>query len=102
MWDKKCESNPSSGYNTLWIVDLDTKDKGLLAILVDRINKCRAKYSDITRDIISTANGYHIITIGFDLQQFKQILITEGIDYLDVHKDNPTLLYYAENGRKDL
>ena len=99
VWDKKCGSNPSSDYDTLWIVDVDTKDKGLLGILVDRINKCRAKYPDITRDVVSTANGYHIITIGFDLHQFKQILIMEKIDELDVHKDNPTLLYYAENGR---
>lgn len=102
VWDKKCGSNPASDYDTLWIVDIDTKDKGLLGILVDRINKCRAKYPDVTRDIISTANGYHIITIGFDLHQFKQILIMEKIDVLDVHKDNPTLLYYAENGRENL
>jgi hypothetical protein len=102
VWDKKCGSNPASDYDTLWIVDVDTKDKGLLGILVDRINKCRAKYPDVTRDIVSTANGYHIITIGFDLHQFKQILIMEKIDALDVHKDNPTLLYYAENGRENL
>jgi hypothetical protein len=26
----------------------------------------------------------------------------EFFEDVDIHKDNPTLLYYAENGRKDL
>lgn len=102
VWDKKCGSNPASNYDHLWIVDVDSKDILYVTTIISLINKCRAKYPEKIMDIIPTAAGCHLITIGFDIHQFKQLLVMEHLDYLDVHKDNPTLLYYAENGRKDL
>ena len=41
------------------------------------------------------AKGYHLITIGFDVQQFNQKLAIKNMDPIDIQKDNPTLLYYA-------
>ena len=38
---------------------------------------------------LPTANGVHFITKPFDLQRFKEIYPNT-----DVHKNNPTLLYY--------
>ena len=37
---------------------------------------------------IPTKSGYHLITTPFNLQQFK-----EEYPDIDVHKNNPTLLY---------
>ena len=48
-------------------------------------------------DVIETAQGCHLITKKFNSETFK-----ERFEDIDIHKDNPTLLYYAENGRKDL
>ena len=102
VWDKKCGSNPASNYDHLWIVDVDSKDITYIASIISIINNCRAKYPEKVLDIIPTAAGCHLITIGFDIHQFKQLLVIEHKEHLDVHKDNPTLLYYAENGRENL
>ena len=102
VWDKKCRSNPASNYDHLWIVDIDSKDVTYIASIIAIINNCRAKYPEKVLDIIPTSAGCHLITIGFDIHQFNQLLVIEHLDYLDVHKDNPTLLYYAENGRENL
>lgn len=39
--------------------------------------------------------GIHVITLGFDLEQFKQQLAIAKLDNIDIHKDNPTILYYS-------
>ena len=79
VWDKKCGSNPSSNYNNLWIVDVDSKDILYVTAIITAVNKCRSKYPKNVLDIIPTAAGCHLITIGFDLHQFKQILLMEKL-----------------------
>ena len=44
---------------------------------------------------IHTVNGIHVITLGFDLEQFKQELAIAKLDNIDIHRDNPTVLYYS-------
>lgn len=39
-------------------------------------------------------DGYHLITIGFDTNQFAQQLAIRNLDSIDIQKDNPTLLYF--------
>ena len=56
------------------------------------IEQCRG---GAVLDYIPTAQGYHLISRGFDVRHFKQLCKIEHID-IDVHKDNPTLLYYAK------
>ena len=41
---------------------------------------------------IPTKNGYHIITKPFNLKQFK-----DKYSDIDVHKNNPTILYIPKN-----
>lgn len=95
VWDKKCGANPAPGYDRLWIVDVDNKE--LLLKIKQLIQKCRsAKTGDSIIDTIPTSQGYHVITIGFDLHHFKQLLKIEQLEDVDVHKDNPTLLYYEK------
>ena len=45
---------------------------------------------------IHTVNGIHVITLGFDLEQFKQKLAIAKLDNVDIHKDNPSVLYYDD------
>lgn len=85
------------GEESRWVVDVDNCDfrKGLDEI-EDFINyKCDPKIDPInvffdTKIIedIPTKSGYHLITTPFNLQQFK-----EKYPDIDVHKNNPTLLY---------
>ena len=72
-----------------WILDIDDKDfdeTEMLKILekeirpVDQGNKFYLK--------VPTPHGFHLITSPFDVGDFKK----RGFQ-LDVHKDNPTILY---------
>ena len=96
IWDKKCGSTTAPNYKHHWIVDIDNKDKGFLITIGRLINLCRGNDDNKIIDIIPTLNGYHLITSEFDLYQFKQKLALEGIVNIDVHKNNPTLLYYEK------
>jgi len=89
------------GEESRWIVDIDynVDDSNLepawedIAYFIDY--KCDPKIDPIntffdTKIIadIPTKNGYHLITTPFNLQQFK-----EKYPDIDVHKNNPTILY---------
>ena len=38
----------------------------------------------------------HVITLGFDLGQFKQKVAIAKLDNIDIHKDNPSVLYHND------
>ena len=75
-------------------MDFDTKDWPLITKYLDIVEECRP--TDIKKVIynIPTVNGIHVITNGFDLEQFKQQLVINKLESIDIHKDNPTVLYY--------
>ena len=54
------------------------------------INGLRGKGSDKIVAEIETKNGCHLITLPFDTDQFE-----ERYSNIDVHKNNPTLLYFS-------
>lgn len=93
VWDKKCGAHPAPGYDKRWIVDIDSKDDEYRLTICKLIEQCRGGK---VFDFIPTSQGYHIITSGFDLHHFKQLLKINRLEDIDVHKDNPTLLYYAK------
>jgi len=71
-----------------WIIDID--DKPSIAWF-DSIGNNLKFYEPFGNKIITkitTKHGFHLITIPFNVQQFKK-------DYplIDVHKNNPTILY---------
>ena len=89
------------GEESRWVVDYDypypeschtDDDVWILEANID--SKCEpvkmmnGKYVSKVIAEIPTKNGVHIITTPFNLQQFKQIYPD-----VDVHKNNPTLLY---------
>ncbi|MCK9446736.1 hypothetical protein M0Q50_07755 [bacterium] len=76
-----------------WVIDYDEKDLDKLKEVENYINTLQPK--DIKNKIycqVKTKNGYHLITSPFNLQDFK-------IKYsdIDVHKQNPTILYMPTN-----
>lgn len=81
-------------YKSKWILDFDTKDWSLINKYLDLVRKCRPKVNKIL-SYVPTVNGIHVITLGFDLEQFKQELAIAKLDNIDIHKDNPTILYYS-------
>jgi hypothetical protein len=88
-----------------WVVDVDYKDFKGEASFLEEVNlvtgtsptgriisalqalQLAAKREPML-EIIPTKNGVHIITRPFNLQVFK-----EHYPFMDVHKDNPTILY---------
>lgn len=85
----------SSNYKSIWILDFDTKDTELINKYLSIAMKCRHSGSRLIFDLIPTVNGVHALTKGFDLEQFKQKLAIAKLDNIDIHKDNPTILYYS-------
>jgi hypothetical protein len=83
-----CCGKYSNETNKKWIIDVDEK------LDLSGLNKISKYINDQqpiglkVEDYIPTKNGWHIITEPFNLQDFKK----EYPD-LDIHKDNPTILY---------
>jgi len=107
IYDHCCGITPKKGEKKRWVVDVDTKDATVIATIIGIVNKCRSanrvtdEYYNNAIASIPTANGYHLITIGFDKQMFKQYLENETDfdetfikEVVDAKKDNPTLLYF--------
>ena len=72
----------------IWVVDVDTKDIAEVEKYKSIINEC-SPFGDKIINVLPTKNGYHIISRPFDLNAFK----LNGGSNIDVHKNNPTLLY---------
>lgn len=78
------------GEEPTWVIDIDDTivTTGQIIDLIDDLEPVDSSgYSKFIAEI-PTKNGYHIITTPFNLQQFK-----EKYPNIDVHKNNPTLLY---------
>jgi hypothetical protein len=85
-----CCGKYSNETNKKWIIDVDEK---LDLSSLNKISKYINDQQPIglkVEDYIPTKNGWHIITEPFNLQDFKK-------DYpdLDIHKNNPTILYIS-------
>lgn len=72
-----------------WILDVDNKmtDKDLL-ILSSIINECLPLRDRTILQFIPSKNGFHLICLPFNLQEFSQ-----KYPNIEIHKDNPTNLY---------
>lgn len=99
IWDSCCGSIRARGYKALWIVDVDSKDEKVAKKVLDIISRCN-KAEDWKYYIIPTVNGYHIICNGFNRVEFNKLLAENNMDKVDMHKNNPTLLYYNDLSSK--
>ena len=85
----------NTNYKPLWILDFDTKDTELITKYLDIAMGCKHAGSGLVFNLVPTVNGFHAITKGFDLNEFSKKLDEINLESIDIHKDNPTVLYYA-------
>ena len=78
-----------TGRNSSWIINIDgDTDDELLSAIELHVNGCRPYGENKIIAKIPTKNGIHIITKPFDKSDFSP---TFGS--IDIHKNNPTVLY---------
>lgn len=72
-----------------WIIDIDDKNMAAISIISSDIKNCEPnrRQSKVIA-LLPTKKGYHLITKPFRLDEFKSMH-----PVIDVHKDNPTILY---------
>lgn len=84
--------------NKLWIVDVDVDNKEELNEKAAKIiNYLMDPKIDAFRYTVPTLNGIHIITTKFDSKAFLEVF--PGVD---IHKDNPTLLYFNPDAHRSI
>lgn len=96
VYDSTCGSTRARGYKPLWVVDLDSKDQEYIDKIKGLINQCNCAYDDRIKLVVPTLHGVHLITRGFDLNRFTQLLKENNLDPIAIQKDSPTLLYFME------
>ena len=79
------------GIESRWVVDID--EKIIWSGIMDFIDTLEP-YSAQTKYIsnIPTKSGWHLITTPFNIMKFKEVYPD-----IDVHKNNPTILYIPDN-----
>lgn len=84
----RCKSSDKT-----FLVDIDTKEKEFVSKCTEYINIFCQPFDNIIKVILTvpTLHGYHIITKPFDVYRFREVYFN-----VDIHKNNPTLLYYKE------
>lgn len=97
VWDSICGSCRAYGYKALWIVDVDEPSN--LDQIRNSIMQCRHN-KEFSLYEIPTVHGFHIVCNGFDVKQFQEMMKFKMIRPVDIHKDNPTLLYYNDLSSK--
>ena len=94
-WDSAC-GKYATGKNKRWIVDVDNgcceDDEETLRNFINGIFPAT---DDRILLKVPTKNGYHLITKPFNLMEFKK-----QYPSIDVHKNNPTLLFAVKKNEK--
>jgi len=84
-WNTSCGMH--NGGDKIWIIDIDVQDMSYINDMRNFIQTQQPEGNKIL-GLIPSKNGFHFITKGFDLREFKK----EYPD-IDIHKNNPTNLY---------
>ena len=90
--DSACGETGACDKNSVWIVDVDTKDKSELEEVMSCVRNAPSNYDDNVIDVLETLHGYHILSRPFNLLSFHKCYTKP----IDIHKNAPTLLYYNE------
>ena len=93
--DKAIVNSRSPKYNRIFILDIDCKDLNIVDVYKDVISKC-SLIENIEYDLLKTVNGYHLLTYRFNQTKFEHLIKLKQLPLIDIHKDNPTLLYYEK------
>lgn len=87
LYRHACGSNKWA--ERLWVVDVDSDNKDVFTLASLKKFIQSIKWNAEIKMVLKTINWCHLITTPFDLQKFK-----EYYPSVDVHKNNPTLLYF--------
>ncbi len=80
-------------HNKKYIIDIDEKNIGLVNSITELIETYEPTNYRKFCYLVPTVAGYHIICKPFNTHKFAQDMIIQN-RRIDVHKNNPTLLYY--------
>ena len=97
IWDSVCGDTRARGYKALWVIDVDNPD--LVDQVEELVRSCKHNESFVMYRV-PTVHGFHLICNGFDTKQFNSLLKDKHLDTIDIHKNNPTLLYYNDLSSK--
>lgn len=86
-YDSVCGSY-SAGKNKSWIIDIDVSDLDVVKSIAESISEVEPK-GDKVKAVLPTKNGFHLITTTFNLSKV-------GFSEIDIHKNNPTILYVPD------
>lgn len=75
-----------------WIVDIDTKDENEVNKIKEIIERCEPLGVQKVVWTVPTLHGVHLITHPFNKMRFRD----NYQETLDMHDNNPTLLYFQE------
>lgn len=79
-------------YEKLFVVDIDLKDLSVLNEISEYIEKQCEPFEYLKLQyIVPTLSGYHLICKPFNVKKFG-----DKYPKIDVHKNNPTLLYFND------
>ena len=87
IWDSVCGGIRARGYKALWVIDVDR--------IEELVRSCKHNENFVMYRV-PTVHGFHLICNGFDTKQFNSLLKDKHLDTIDIHKNNPTLLYYND------
>ena len=87
--DSACGQTGACDKNKTWVVDVDTKDKNEIEEIKTAINNSEPIGEDKIVATIPTLHGYHLISKPFNKMRFHQFYDKE----IDIHDNNPTVLY---------
>lgn len=75
------------GEQSRWVIDLDNYELEEIPPIINAINNIEPIKPKVFATI-KTLSGYHVISSPFNIQQFRELYPN-----IDIHKNNPTLLY---------
>ena len=89
LYESACgQTGACDGFKT-WIVDFDSKDLGELDRIKAIIDSIDPKGVDKIVETVPTRHGYHLITRPFNKKAFYEMYNEK----IDIHDNNPTILY---------
>lgn len=89
LFESACGQTGACDGQKTWIVDFDSKDLVELDRIKNIINSIDPKGVDKIVETVPTRHGYHLITRPFNKKAFYEMYNKN----LDIHDNNPTILY---------
>jgi len=105
-FESACGTSRGDGKKS-WVVDVDDRTSvGFIEDIIKKITASHVQPEDFFCYCIPTPNGLHLITNPFDVNKFHNECnehnsgwdgSTYKLSIPDIHKDNPTVLYFKDN-----